>query len=270
MRAWTLGSGSRGNAIVIESAGRRLLVDCGFGPRAMVTRLKAVGIAPESIEAVLVTHEHQDHSKGVARAQHKWRWPVYASAATLRALPEVEKKWRRPLTPDATETLDAFTVESIVIPHDAAGPMAFVVTDRAGGARVGIAHDMGAVPDALRARFARCDALCVEANHDVEMLRTGPYPEMLQERIRGGYGHISNAECASLVTELVSPALRAVVLLHLSEKNNTPALAARTVRAAARRAGFTGVVRAAAGRVPDAAFSFDGAGAGPAQFAFSF
>jgi phosphoribosyl 1,2-cyclic phosphodiesterase len=147
--------------------------------------------------------------------------------------------------------------------------MAFVVTDRAGGARVGIAHDMGAVPEPLRERFARCDALCVEANHDVEMLRTGPYPAMLQARIRGGRGHISNAACASLVAELVSPSLRAVVLLHLSETNNTPALAARTVGAAARRAGFRGIVRAAAGRVPEAAFSFDGAGAGSEQFALA-
>jgi phosphoribosyl 1,2-cyclic phosphodiesterase len=260
MRAWTLGSGSRGNALVIESAGRRLLVDCGFGPRALATRLRTVGIAPESIEGVLVTHEHQDHAQGVGRAQHKWRWPVFASAGTLAALPEVAARWRRRLTPGASEMLEAFTVESVAVPHDAAAPLAFVVTARSGGARVGIAHDMGAVPDALRERFTRCDALCVEANHDVAMLRDGPYPAMLQARIRGGRGHISNAACAALVADLAGPWLRAVVLLHLSETNNTPALAERTVAAAARRAGFRGAVRAAAGRAPEAAFSLGGAG----------
>ncbi len=257
MRAWTLGSGSRGNAMVVESAGRRLLIDCGFGPRALVTRLKAVGVEPESIEAVLVTHEHVDHAQGLERAQHKFRWPVYSARATLAGLPGVAARWQRPLQPGVAAELDAFTIESIAIPHDAAAPLAFVITARSSGARLGVAHDLGAVPRGFQVQFARCDALCLEANHDVAMLRDGPYPPSLKARIRGGRGHLNNDEAGALVAELASPSLRAVVLLHLSETNNTPAVAERTVGAAARRAGFRGTVRAAAGRAPELAFSLD-------------
>src|SRR5262245_54889237 len=106
MRAWTLGSGSSGNAIVLESGGRRILIDCGFGPRALATRLKAIGVAPESISALLLTHEHVDHAQGAERAQKKWRWPVVASAGTLGALREVEARWRRPVAGSATIEVD--------------------------------------------------------------------------------------------------------------------------------------------------------------------
>ena len=255
MRAWTLGSGSRGNALVIESDGRRLLVDCGFGPRTLATRLKAVGVAPESIEAVLVTHEHQDHAQGIERAQHKWRWPVHGAAATLAALPDIAARWRQPIEPGAACVLDAFEIEAIAVPHDAAAPMAYVITARASGARVGVAHDLGKVPMAVRERFAYCDALCVEANHDEAMLRDGPYPAMLKARIRGGRGHLSNEVCGDLVADLAHDGLQAVVLLHLSETNNTTMVAERSVGALARRGGFRGPVRAAAGRVPMEAFT---------------
>ncbi len=258
MRVWTLGSGSRGNALVVESAGRRLLIDCGFGPRALVSRLKAVGLAAESIEAVLVTHEHVDHAQGLERAQHKFRWPVYAAAATLAAHPGVGARWRNPVAPGVAAELDAFTVEGVSIPHDAAAPLAFVITARSTGARLGVAHDLGAVPSAFVGTFARCDALCLEANHDVAMLRDGPYPPSLKARIRGGRGHLNNDEAGALVAELASPSLRAVVLLHLSETNNTPAIAERAVAATARRAGFRGTLKAAAGRTPELAFSLDG------------
>lgn len=261
MRAWTLGSGSRGNALVLESGGRRLLVDCGLGPRTLATRLKAVGVAPESIEGVLVTHEHQDHADGVARAQHKWRWTVHASAPTLAAMPAVPARWRRPLGPGAPAVLDAFTVESVAIPHDAAAPLAFVITARASGARVAVAHDLGHVPRDLPALLAGCDALCLEANHDPVMLREGPYPPSLQARIRGGRGHLSNAACGALVAEVRHPGLRAVVLLHLSETNNTPDVAESGVAAVARRAGYGGPVRAAPGRSPALAFDLDAAAA---------
>lgn len=254
MRAWTLGSGSSGNALLLESGEHRILIDCGFGPRAIVTRLKAIGIAPESISALVLTHEHVDHAHGAERVQKKYRWPVYASAGTLGALREIEPRWRRPLADRSTTAIDGFTLEAISVPHDAAGPMAFAITATASGARVGVAHDLGAVPEALLDAFQRCDALCVEANHDVEMLRNGPYPRALQERIRGGRGHISNSVCGALVATLTGPALRAVTLLHLSEVNNTPGLAERAVADQVRRTGYRGPVQAAARRSPAPAF----------------
>ena len=255
MRGWTLGSGSRGNAILLESAGRFLLVDCGFGPRALATRLKTVGITPEAIEGLVITHEHVDHATGAVRAQHKWGWPVYASAATLRALPGIPARWRRPVRPGERVAAGAFSLEAAEIPHDAAAPLAFAVTATASGARVGVAHDLGAVPDALRALFARCDALMIESNHDRQMLADGPYPPSLKVRIRGGRGHLSNDESGGLIASLVHPALRSVTLLHLSETNNTPVLAETAVRAIARRAGFRRAIHAAPGRTIGAAFS---------------
>jgi len=254
MRGWTLGSGSSGNALVLESGPHRILVDCGFGPRALATRLKAIDVAPESISALLITHEHVDHAQGAERAQKKWRWPVISAAGTLGTLREVEARWRRPIMPGTAIEIDGFAIEAIAIPHDATAPLAFAITATASGARVGVAHDLGAVPEALRRAFAHCDALCLEANHDVEMLRTGPYPASLKQRIRGGRGHIGNAESVSLAAELAGPSLRAVTLLHLSETNNTPALAERTVSAALRGAGYRGPVRAAARRAPEEAF----------------
>lgn len=255
MRAWTLGSGSSGNALLLESGAHRILIDCGFGPRAIATRLKAIGVDPESISALLLTHEHIDHAQGAERAQKKFRWPVYASAGTLGTLREIEARWRHPVAAGSTTLLDGFSVEAIAVPHDAAGPMAFAITATASGARVGIAHDLGAVPDALVSAFRDCDALCLEANHDVEMLRAGPYPRALQERIRGGRGHISNAECGALAARLAGPSLRAVTLLHLSEVNNTASLAERAVADPLRRAGYRGAVQAAARRSPAPAFA---------------
>ena len=138
VRAWTLGSGSSGTALLVESGDHRILVDCGFGPRAIVTRLKAIGVAPESISALVLTHEHIDHAHGAERAQKKYRWPVYASAGTLGALREIEPRWRQPVEAGSTTALDGFTLEAIAVPHDASGPMAFVITAQESGARLGV------------------------------------------------------------------------------------------------------------------------------------
>lgn len=253
MRLWTLGSGSRGNAMVLESGGRALLVDCGFGPRALVTRLRVIGLVPEQIVGLVLTHEHQDHAQGAARAQHTWRWPVYASPGTLAALPAIAARWRRPVAAGAAVAAEDFLLEAVSVPHDAAEPFAFAVTHRAQGYRVGIAHDLGAVPAALGALFARVDALCIEANHDAEMLRRGPYAPALKARIRGGRGHIDNATAGALAASLAHRGLRQVTLLHLSETNNTPETAVREVQRALRRAGTRVPVQAAAGRTPAAA-----------------
>lgn len=250
MRILSLGSGSRGNGLVLESGGRAVLVDCGFGPRALVGRLRQVGLVPEQIEALVLTHEHTDHASGAERAQHKWRWPVYASAATLAALPEVATRWRQPVVPGTRVHAGAFSLEAVAVPHDAAAPLAFAVTHEASGARVGIAHDLGAVPAPLPSLFARCDALLIEANHDAELLRTGPYAPSLKARIRGGRGHIDNAQAGALIAELAHRGLQMAALLHLSETNNRPELAERSVRDALRRARASVPIKAAPGRTP--------------------
>jgi phosphoribosyl 1,2-cyclic phosphodiesterase len=252
VNVWSLGSGSRGNGLVIASGDRAILVDCGFGPRALALRLKRLGLAPEMIAALVLTHEHQDHADGAARAQHKWRWPVYASAGTHRGVADIPGKMRQVIAAGGAVSVAGFTLEAVAIPHDAAEPLALAVTDEASGARVGVAHDLGAVPAALERLFARCDALLLEANHDVDLLRRGPYPPSLQARIRGGRGHLNNDEAAALAVRLAHPGLQALALLHLSEANNTPAEAAQCVNRALAAAGVAVRAHPAAGRTPDA------------------
>lgn len=255
MNVWSLGSGSRGNAVVIASGEQALLVDCGFGPRALTRRLKTLGLAPEMITAMLITHEHQDHADGAAKTQHKWGVPVYASAGTHRALREIPAKYRHNLRPGASCTVGGFTVESAAIPHDATEPLALAITATGTGARLGLAHDVGAVSAPLARLLAHCDLLLLEANHDRAMLANGPYPAALQQRIRGGRGHLSNDDAAALAVSVAHAGLRGVGLLHLSESNNTPTLAAATVNAALRRARAQLTARAVAGRVPESLFS---------------
>jgi len=250
MRAWTLGSGSSGNSIVLETGGQRILIDCGFGPRAVATRLKAVGIEPESIAGILVTHEHVDHAQGVGRAQHKWRWPVIASPGTLDAIGGIPDRWRRPVHPGAPLAFEGLEIQAFDIPHDASAPSAFLVTSRSSGERAGIAHDLGEVPEALVAGFRDAELLLIEANHDTEMLRNGPYPPRLQDRIRGRLGHLSNAQSAEWAVACAGPATREIVLLHLSEQNNTPEVAERTLRGALSRGRFRGRVMAAPRKTP--------------------
>lgn len=255
MRVWSLGSGSRGNAFVIATDTQAILVDCGFGPRALAIRMKKLGLAPEMISAMLITHEHQDHADGVPKLHHKFRWPVYASAGTHRALRDIPAKFRVTLTPGANCSLGEFRVDSVAIPHDANEPLAFALTATASGARIGIAHDLGSVPAALARLFVGCDLLLLEANHDRAMLAKGPYPAALQQRIRGGRGHLSNAEAATFAAQLAHPGLRGIGLLHLSETNNVPALAAETVTTAMRRTVSPLRAHAVAGRVPESLFS---------------
>jgi phosphoribosyl 1,2-cyclic phosphodiesterase len=224
-----LGSGSRGNALLVESGDTRVLVDCGFGPRAIARRLALLHRAPESIDALVLTHEHTDHAQGAMKACAKWGWPLYATAGTLAALPA-------PLSPVrviahgqpwSVGTLDGC---SIAVPHDAADCAALRFDNRATGQRVGVALDLGHVPAGLAAFFALSDLLVIEANHDLAMLHAGPYPRRLKERIRGRRGHLDNGAAAELIAHCAHRGLRGVVLAHLSETNNAPAEAVRAVQ----------------------------------------
>ncbi|MGH7656227.1 MAG: MBL fold metallo-hydrolase [Gemmatimonadaceae bacterium] len=236
MRVWTLGSGSKGNSILLESDGTRVLIDAGYSPRALAERLAAVHVAPESISAVIVTHEHIDHMRGVRAAQRRWKWEVFGSAGTIGAVANLDTRRVTPVRSSAPFVIGALQFELVRVPHDAAAPTAVVATATRSGFRTGIAHDLGAVPEKLRGAFAGLDLLLLESNHDPEMLRSGPYPPFLQARITGGSGHLSNRQSAALTRDLASPALRQLVLLHLSEVNNTPAHAIEAAQGALRAA----------------------------------
>ncbi len=238
LRLTVLGSGSRGNALLLEGGDTRLLVDAGFGPRALSARLGVAGCPPEAVTALVLTHEHTDHASGAADATARWGWPIVASAGTWPALPVARAAEWPLLTPSAGTAIGAFDVQAIPVPHDASEPMALVVTHRASGCRAGIALDLGHVPEPLVAAFAGLDLLVVEANHDPQRLAAGPYPWMLKRRIGGGTGHLPNAAAAALAARCAHRGLRGVVLAHLSEVNNTPALALEAARTALRRAGW--------------------------------
>lgn len=232
MRLQILGSGSRGNALLVETDGTRVLIDAGFMPRTLARRLRAVKVPPESIDAVVVTHEHADHAGGVAANVERHGWRVYATRGTVANAPDLAGATI--ITPGACTTIGGIDILPIRISHDAAEPVAVVVTDRATGYRTGIAYDLGLPTDSLRKAFAHLDTLVVEANYDPTMLRIGPYPPSVQRRISGTRGHLSNGAAATFVANVHHRGMRQVILAHLSENCNTPALALSAVRALCR------------------------------------
>lgn len=218
-----LGSGSRGNATLIEHAGTRLLVDCGFATREAETRLERCGIEPASIDAILVTHEHSDHLGGVARFARKHGTPVWLTHGSHAAWNDAQVPELRRFSPHELFEIGGIDVLPYPVPHDAREPCQYVFA--AGGRRLGILSDAGHVTPHMRAMLADCDALMLECNHDAQMLADGPYPAPLKRRVAGGLGHLSNAQSAALLASLDASRLQHLVLTHLSEKNNTPALA---------------------------------------------
>lgn len=240
MNLWVLGSGSSGNAILVETARSRILVDAGFAPRVLKQRLSVAGVSPESIEAVVVTHEHNDHMKGVAKAAQRWGWTIVSTAGTRMMCPE----WAglpTILTPrKSTLVVGDFQLETVPVPHDANEPIAVIVTSLAEGSRAGIVYDLGFVGETVARALDKLDVLVIEANHDEGMLRAGPYPVSVQARIGGKFGHLSNRGAAQTVSQAMHSTLNNVVLAHLSQNCNHPRAALTTVGDALRRARFRG------------------------------
>ncbi len=233
MRLAVLGSGSGGNSLIIESAGKRLLLDVGFSCRQIEQRLAGLGVDLEQVDALLLTHEHQDHCRGADVMLRRYGLPTYATQGTLdgaglsaEAVGEVRAI--RSGKPFEVSEAPGFWVEAFGIPHDAREPVGFVIED-ADGCRIGLAADLGSRSQLAWGRLQDLDCLVIETNHDLQMLRTGPYPWHLKQRVAGRHGHLSNREAADGVAELLSDRLSSVVLYHLSETNNLPALAAEAV-----------------------------------------
>lgn len=232
MRLAILGSGSGGNAVIVESAGRRLLIDAGFSCREIERRLGALGAKASSLETLVLTHEHQDHVRGADRLVSKHGLELYATAGTLEGSPLGERSRTAAHVIRSGEPFEikggGFRVEPFLLPHDAREPVGFVVEDAA-GRRLGLVADLGTRTQLAWAKLRDLDALIVETNHDLQMLRQGPYPWHLKQRVAGRHGHLSNHEAADGLPELVCERLRWVVLYHLSKTNNLPALALHAV-----------------------------------------
>ena len=245
MRVWLLGSGSRGNAVILESGGSRLLIDAGLAPSVLVARMRSVDIAPESIEAVVVTHEHTDHVRGVRALCQRFGWASYATTGTIGACRDLST-----CNTVAFRAGDGFSIGdldllSVKSSHDAAEPIVLVATSRSSGARTGIAYDLGVATQSIADAMRDLDMLILEANHDELMLHAGPYPASVRARISGRHGHLSNGRAGQLAREVAHANLRQIVLAHLSEKCNTPRAAMTDVSSAISGARFRGRLSAA-------------------------
>lgn len=248
MRVWVLGSGSAGNAVLVESRDTRILIDAGFPVRELTARLAAIGVSGESIESAVVTHEHTDHVRGVCAAAKRWKWTVYASSGTIAGYPLLREASARPFIAGDALELGDLTVQTVRTPHDGTEPVAVLATARSSGVRAGIVYDLGHVPPSYRTTFERLDMLVLESNHDEGMLRAGPYPPVVQARIAGAYGHLSNRRSGMFARDCVHAGLAQLVLAHLSERCNQPELALASMREAVRTTRFRGALHAASQR----------------------
>src|ERR1041384_6406509 len=188
-----LGSGSKGNAILVECDGSRILIDCGFGTRTLAGRLKTINVDPRSIDACLVTHEHTDHMKGAASAVKRWGWGLFATRGTARGS-RFSKAGLGLIERGTTVDFPTMTVTAVATPHDANESVGYVVESRSTGARAGLFYDIGHVARGIARACESLDILVLESNHDDHMLENGPYPRWLQQRIASKVGHLSNAD----------------------------------------------------------------------------
>jgi len=225
MRFASLGSGSEGNGLLVEAGGTRVLIDCGFGIRDTIVRLSRIGVAPETVSAILVTHEHSDHIGGVAAFATRFGTPVWLTFGTLSIVSEQFAGLQCVRGFDSHDhfAIDAIEVRPFPVPHDAREPVQFVCSD--GCWRLGVLTDIGVSTPYVEASLSRCDALVLECNHDLEMLANGDYPESLKRRIASRLGHLDNEAAAGLLRRIDTSRLKHLIAAHLSRENNRPELA---------------------------------------------
>lgn len=247
MRFASLGSGSEGNGLVIEAGCTRVLMDCGFGLADGVGRLARLGLQPEDLAGIVVTHEHGDHIGGVGRMARKYRLPVWLTAGTLAMAQDLRGVEVRVIDSHAAFAVDDLEIHPYPVPHDAREPVQYAFGD--GGRRLGVLTDTGCSTPHIESMLAGVDALVLECNHDAAMLENGPYPASLKQRVGGRFGHLENGQAAALLGRLKHDRLQCVMAAHVSKKNNTDALARRAlagalgcadgdVRVACQAAGF--------------------------------
>lgn len=240
MKLCPLCSGSSGNATYIEAGSARLLIDAGLSCKRITELLSKIGVDPRQLSAILITHEHVDHVRGVNILSKKYDLPVYANADTwsmLKApLKDVAPKNVCVFESDRDFYLAGVRVLPFSVPHDAIHCVGFTVS--AAGHKIGVCTDLGHVDARILSILSGCDLLLFEANHDVDMLMAGNYPYLLKKRILSGIGHMNNDDCGKALVKLHETGVKNVILGHLSKENNHPALAMVAVRAALEEAGI--------------------------------
>ena len=253
LKVSVLGSGSRGNATFVKTDRVRLLIDAGLNRREIAKRLESIGEDPNGIDAILITHEHSDHACGLKTIVKELPVQVFATSGTLRALRAQDYELNESnleaspyqarasrlveICADFRFTIGDAEVLPFHVPHDAAEPVAFSVT--CGGVKITQLTDIGYLPEDVVARLQGSHLLILESNHDLEMLRVGPYPWNLKQRLMGRYGHLSNTAVAHFLRNRYDGAAEHVMLAHLSAKNNHPEIARQEAALALRDRGFS-------------------------------
>lgn len=228
IRFTSLGSGSSGNALVVESGRTRVMMDCGFTLSETRRRLERSGLAPADLAGIVVTHEHDDHMGGVARFARRHAIPVYLTRGTAQSLPaDFPAVLVRLIDSHAPFEVDAVRVDPFPVPHDAREPVQYVFSD--GAVRLGVVTDLGCITQHVVEKLSGCEALVIECNHDIDLLMGGPYPASLKQRVSGRFGHLDNAGARHLVGSLDRSRLRHLVAAHLSQQNNKPELAVQAL-----------------------------------------
>ncbi|MEX1257343.1 MAG: MBL fold metallo-hydrolase [Gemmatimonadota bacterium] len=247
MRIALLGSGSRGNAVLVAGQDTCILVDAGLSGRELAIRLERLGIAPEGVDGVVVTHEHGDHTRGIGVFARRFQTPLYMTQGTRDACASLLRGGETVhlYEPGRPFAIGDLRVDPFLTVHDATDPVAVTVTGTRCGTRIGIATDLGRPTAGIRHSLAGCDFLVLEANHDEELLRRGPYPSTVQARIASSHGHLSNRAAASFACELLHPKLAGLFLAHLSAECNRPEIAHATVAGALGKAGWRGFLEVA-------------------------
>ncbi len=223
MKFASLGSGSEGNATLVVSGDTHLLVDCGFTLAQLTLRLARLGLTPDAIGAVLVTHEHGDYIRGVGPLCRKYQLPVFLSSGTLSTGRLGKLPAAFSIEAGCEFCIESLQIQPVAVPHDAQQPLQFVFHSQ--NKKLGLLTDLGSLTEHVIHAYSHCDGLLVEANHDPIMLACGPYPASLKRRVGGQWGHLSNAQTAHLLRELDTSRLQRLVVGHISQTNNTRALA---------------------------------------------
>lgn len=224
IRFASLGSGSKGNGTIVVGGETTVLIDCGFNTKQVVMRLGRLGIDPTNLAAILVTHEHADHVGGVAQLAHRYDIPVYGSYGTHKGLfsRDLDGSLARPFVASDSFSIGDIRIHPVPVPHDAREPTQYIIENRHSLACFGILTDIGHLTPHVVKMYKRCHGLLVEGNHDLEMLMGGKYPAQLKQRISSNLGHLSNAQAASFLGEVLHDKLDHVVVGHISEQNNDP------------------------------------------------
>ena len=229
MRIASLGSGSKGNATLVQHRDTTILVDNGFSLRRFRQRLQRLEIEPEAIDAVLLTHEHGDHSSGIERLCANYSLPLWTAVGTARSALTPQFHYRRLVAGQAVN-IGAIDVLPVTVPHDASEPLQFILEQADSGKRLGILTDTGHITSHIVDAFSRLDALLLEFNYDAAMLASGPYPDYLKQRVGGNHGHLSNDQSLEMLRRIDTSSLNYLIAAHISEKNNSAIIVEELIR----------------------------------------